>query len=300
VNIPKRVLITGSSGMLGKDIAEEFSRSDDFDVFGFDKQVNAAMSERNQVIGDLTDFGFLTKSLNQIKPEVVIHCAAIVSIDKCEKDRALADALHREATMVLASYDSDDTRIIYISTDSVFDGSKGNYTEEDVPNPLNYYALSKLEGERAALKQNAMAVVLRTNIYGFHVSGGNSFAEWIIGSLSKGISINGFSDIIFNAIYTKQLARIIKNLVAKSDYRGILNVAGNEYISKYNFMIELAKVFNFSTDLIVESSSNEIKFSIPRPQDTTLNISKLKRLVWIPELAAGLEELKQDYEKRGK
>jgi len=294
----KKILVTGSSGMLGKDIVEILIKNEAFDIYAFDKHYNPRIAKDNQFIVDLTNFEFLTKSLNKINPAVIIHCAAIVNIDACEKDKKSADALHREATRVLSSYNSRNTKFMYISTDSIFDGKKGNYAEEDVPNPLNYYAKSKLEGEKVALSQNPNALVIRTNIYGFHTAKDNSLVEWAIENLKAGRSIDGYEDIIFNAIYTKQLARIIQELIILDNYKGILNVAGNECVSKYDFLIELAKTFNFPAHLINKNSSDEMKFSISRPKNTTLSINKLKYILYqTPYLAAGLRELRKDYKK---
>ncbi len=294
----KRVLITGSSGMLGKDIVKVLSEDNNFLIYGFDKRFNSKMHKDQQIIGDLTDFDFLTNNLNKISPDIIIHCAAIVNLNICEENKKAADALHCEVTNILSSFNSKSTKFIYISTDSVFDGKKGNYTESYIPNPINYYAKSKLKGERAALQNNDNSIIVRTNIYGFNYPLGNSLAEWAIINLKQGKSINGFTDIIFNAIYTKQLARIIRYLIIKNNYKGILNIAGNEYVSKYEFLLRLAKVFNYSPDLIIKSSINDMNFIVPRPQNTSLNISKLKNVInEIPGLNEGLKEFYKDYKK---
>lgn len=294
----KKVLITGSSGMLGKDIVEVLLKENNFLIYGFDKRLNSKIPKDKQIIGDLTDFNFLIDNLNNILPDIIIHCAAIVNLNVCEENKKAADGLHCEVTNILSSFNSKSTKFIYISTDSVFDGKKGDYTESDTPNPINYYAKSKLRGEKIALQNNDNTIIVRTNIYGFNYPLGNSLAEWAIKNLKQGRSINGFTDTIFNAIYTKQLARIIRELVIEDNYTGILNVAGNEYMSKHEFLLRLAKVFNYSTDLIKKTSSNDIKFIVPRPQNTSLNISKLKNIInEIPGLNEGLNEFYKDYKK---
>ena len=292
----KKILITGSNGMLGKDIFEILSEIQSFNIYGFDRTSNPKILEDNQIIGDLTDFDFLTNNLNKILPDIIIHCAAIVNLNICEENKKAANALHCEVTNILSSFNSKSTKFNYISTDSVFDGGKGDYIESDTPNPINYYAKSKLEGERVALENNSNSIVIRTNIYGFTNPPGNSLAEWAIKNLKQGKSINGFTDTIFNAIYTKQLARIIRDLIIKYNYNGILNIAGNEYISKYEFLLHLAKVFSYSLGLIKISSSDDINFLVPRPKNTSLNISKLNNIInEIPGLNEGLNEFYKDY-----
>ena len=292
----KNILITGSSGMLGKDIFRILSDIQSYNIYGFDRTFNSKISEDNQIVGDLTNFDFLREEINKIKPDIIIHCAAIVNLNICEENKKAADALHCEVTKILSSFNSKSTKFIYISTDSVFDGKRGDYTETDIPNSLNYYAKSKLEGERTVMNNNANSIVIRTNIYGFNYPLGNSLAEWAIKNLKLGRSINGFTDTIFNAIYTKQLARIIRDLIIKYNCKGILNIAGNEYISKYEFLLRLAKVFNYPINLIVKSSSDDINFIVPRPKNTSLNISKLKNVInEIPGLNEGLNEFYKDY-----
>ncbi|MHA1381289.1 MAG: dTDP-4-dehydrorhamnose reductase family protein [Candidatus Helarchaeota archaeon] len=294
----KKVLITGSSGMLGKDIFEILSEVQSFNIYGFDRIFNPKISKDNQIVGDLTDYNLLIDNLNNISPDIIIHCAAIVNLNICEENKKTAAALHCEVTNKLSSYNSISTKFIYISTDSVFDGKRGDYTETDTPNPINYYANSKLKGEKAALQSNDNTIIVRTNIYGFNYPLGNSLAEWAIKNLKQGKSINGFTDTIFNAIYTKQLARIIRDLIIKNNYNGILNIAGNEYVSKYEFLLRLAKVFNYSPDLIKKSYSDNMNFMIPRPKNTSLNIGKLKNVInEIPNLNEGLKEFYKDYKK---
>jgi len=294
----KKVIITGSTGMLGKDIIEKLLEEKDFFVYGIDKIPNPKISEENQINGDLTDFDFLEKTIDKINPDIIIHCAAIVDVNSCEQNKEKVDALHYEATKILASFNPIKSRVVYISSDSVFDGKKGNYKEKDSPEPLNYYAKSKLKGEEVVLKQNTNSVVIRTNIYGFHIFKGNSLAEGAIENLSIGNYIKGFSDVFFNPLYTKQLARIVTKLINSKKSHGILNVACNEYSSKYSFLIRLAKAFNFSSYLINEGSIDEVEFDTLRPKNTTLNTDKLKKLIgYVPSLEEGIQMLKKDYLK---
>lgn len=292
-----KVLVTGSSGMLGKDIVEILSNNINYSVYGFSRTLNPCLSDDHQVIGDLTDFKFLSSSLDEINPDVIIHCAAIVNVDECETNKRLAEALHRDVTEILARYKSGSTRFIHISTDSVFDGQKGNYTEEDIPNPINYYAKTKRDGEIVVLENNHNAVVIRTNIYGFHLEHGNSLVEWAIDNLKQGKSINGFTDVYFNPVYTKQLCEVIQDIIPAKYFKDILNVASKECCSKYEFLLHIAQQFNFNTGLITKNSVKNFDFLAPRPINTTLNANLLKS-VFDRELTLqyGLSTLNRDYE----
>ena len=292
-----RILVTGSSGMLGKDIVEILSNNINCSVYGISRTVNSRFSSDHQVIGDLTNLKFLSNSLCKIKPDVIVHCAAIVNVDECETNKRAAEMLHRDVTEILARYKSGLTRFIYISTDSVFDGQEGNYTEEDIPNPINYYAKTKRDGEIVVLENNSNAVVIRTNIYGFHLESGKSLVEWAIDNFKQEKSISGFTDVYFSPVYTKQLGGIIRDIIPAKYFKGILNVASKEYRSKYEFLLHIAKQFNFNTSLITKNSVKKFKFLAPRAVNTTLNTNLLKRVFdKVLTLQDGLSELSRDYE----
>lgn len=287
-----RVLITGSSGMLGKDVFQHLAKKG-FEVFGVDLVKSDLLPEVSQYVGDVTKKEFILPLLNTISPDVIIHCAAIVNLNFCEKKPALAYLLHSETTRFFSSYNPEKTKLIYISTDSVFDGEKGNYTETDTPNPVNYYAKSKLEGENAA-QLNPNHIIIRTNIFGFNIPLKSSLAEWAIKKLEAKNSIHGFTDVIFNAIYTKHLSEIIGSLI-KKDFRGLINIASKNAISKYEFLVKIAKALNISTELVKKSNSTTIHFDVPRPLNTYLNIQKLESLFPVPTIETGIINMIKDF-----
>lgn len=290
------ILITGSSGMLGKDIAEYLLKHAHLNIYGFDKLSNHNTPFNHQIQGDLTDYVVLKNTLSEIKPDIIIHCAAIVNVDECESKKDAADEIHREVTNILSSFYPLSTKFIYISTDSVFDGIKGNYSEIDFPNPLNYYAKSKLAGEQVALRNNPNAIIIRTNIYGFNYVQKNSLVEWALNNLSASQPITGFTDVYFNPLYTKQLARAIHKLIELNNLTGIINIAANEHINKFDFLVMLARTFNFPLNLIKPGSVNSVQFSAPRPQNTTLNVGLMKKTFgWDLSVSQGIKALKNDY-----
>jgi dTDP-4-dehydrorhamnose reductase len=291
-----KVLITGSGGMLGKDIFYLFSEDKNFIVYGLDKLPLEKLD--NQIAIDLLDENSLRKTLEKIKPDIIIHCAAMVNVDECEKNKKSAFDLNVRTTDFLSQYQPLNTKFVYISTDSVFDGQTGNYSEESSPNPLNYYAITKLEGEKCVQKNNRQAIILRTNIYGFHHRKGNSLVEWAIENFRNNQSVNGFTDVIFNPVYTKQLARIIK-LCLEKNFTGILNVASDSVLSKYDFLIKLADAFGYSSELVKKTSVDLFNFTASRPKNTCLNVQKLKKIFGLSiSFDAGMEELKNDYQKK--
>ena len=287
-----KVIITGAYGMLGKDILKVLTDDPDFTPYSFDIQKNPAISHKNAIIMDITDFDKANAAIDKIKPDAIIHCAAFTDVKWCEQDKnhAATDRLHVDATKNLASYKG--AKFICISTDSVFDGKLGNYSEDALPSPLTYYAKSKLDGERAALKANKETLIIRTNIYGFHSPARISsfFIDGALNSLRASKNINGYDNVFVNFIYTKQLAMIIGKML-KANVNGLINVASKETVSKYGFLLKLADTFNFDKGLINEQAAPPSM----NPGNTSLNIDKLKALLDItPTIDEGLKMLKND------
>ena len=283
--------------MLGKDICSSLLAQDNLEVFGVNRTEDVNLDKDHSISCDITDFAELTNILEYVNPDIIIHCAANVNVDGCEKDKEYAYKLNAEATRVLATYNPINTKFVYISTDSVFDGETGNYREEDETNPLNYYAWSKFQGERLALKENPNSMILRANIYGFHKSEGNSLVEWALKNLRENKKILGFDDVYFNPVYTNQLAKIITELL-NIDFKGIIHIGCENIVSKYEFLIRLAQKFSMDTNFISKSSIDSINFNAKRPKNTNLNIDKLLNMVkFSVRLEDGFTELFRDYNK---
>jgi len=187
--------------------------------------------------------------------------------------------------------------LLYISTDSVFNGEKGNYTEESTPDPLNNYGMTKYLGELAVRANNKNSLVIRTNIFGYNNPLKASLAEWAIKEFKNGNHVNGYSNVIFNAIYTKHLANIIVNLVDK-DQNGVINIASKTQISKYDFLVKLANSMGQSSDIVSKAKliTNADK-SMIRPLNTTLNVDRAAKFIELPTIESGITELAKDYKE---
>lgn len=292
-----RVLVIGASGMLGKVVFDYFSEFPQYTVYGLYRNQLGIHNDLKQRIFniDICDEEKLSERLQIIKPEIIINCAAIVNVDMCETDLQYALALNSEVVTVIART-CPNAKFIYISTDSVFDGKKGGYSEEDIVNPLNNYSMSKYYGELNAIKGFKKHLIIRTNIYGFHAKKSSSLAEWALEELKSDKKISGFDDVYFNPVYTKQLAVIIKELI-EADFWGTINVASRDYISKYSFLTSLAKVFQLDDSLIKKQSIDSVKFKAIRAKNTTLSTDKLKTLLnYVPDFNKGLNELYSDFQ----
>jgi len=291
----KKLLITGSSGMLGGNIV--FELRDKYNIIGVYRNLSNPLLKK-QVKLDLTKHNDVFSAINDINPDFVIHCAALTDIDKCEDDYSLARQANAITAKNLVSSLSPRTKLIYISTDSVFDGKQGNYNENDLPSPVNNYAKTKLEGEQFVEQHANNYVIIRTNIFGWNrVKERTSFAEWIYDNLRQGNQIEMFTDVLFSPISVNTLSLLIDKLL-HINFVGRLNIGSNNSTSKYDFGVHLAKLFNFDSSLITPISVNKFPFKAKRPKNTSLNVSKAKDIFgYLPSLE---EELSEFYKKREK
>jgi dTDP-4-dehydrorhamnose reductase len=268
-----KIGITGASGMLGTALVSHLSKS--YKVFATSRGVGVKGRNIKWDCFDLTNTELLSKWLNKVELDIVIHCAAIVNVDTCEESISLAEALHFETTKVISDYlNRNNTRLIYISTDSVFDGKKKDaYSESDLVNPLNVYAQTKLMGEELVQSMNN-GLVLRTNIIGYTQESRTSFAEWILKSLIDKTPLNLFHDVYFSPLHVDYFSLIIEKIIENPLF-GLYHCSSNDSISKYDFGKKMAEIFLLSDVSINRVSVDIMAFKASRPKNMSLNSNKL-------------------------
>ena len=268
-----KILVIGGTGMLGASIMHLNALHELFGTFLGRKPKLHKFFEL-----DITKKNQVKKVIYKVVPDAIIHTAAITNVDLCQKNPDLARKVHVAGTSNLVKIaKKKGTYFIYISTDSVFDGKKGNYTETDTPNPINVYAQTKFEGELEALKYENSCVV-RTNIYGYNWLPKESIAEWIIKTLKDGKKIDLFKDVYFSPILVNNLAEILIEVIEKNS-SGIYHIASPESITKLEFGRLIAKLYNFNNDLINPISIFDLNLIAPRPLKPTLNCSKVQKVI---------------------
>jgi dTDP-4-dehydrorhamnose reductase len=192
-------------------------------------------------------------------------------VDLCEKDPDLALRINVDVPRMLAeSCQKAEVRFLHISTDSVFDGTRGNYDEDDPAAPLNVYARTKLEGEKAVFDKMLDALVVRTNFVGFSADGQTGLAQWIIRDLSAGKRISGFSDVIFAPLVANDLARILFQMM-DANLTGLYHVAGSTPVTKLDFARKLARELELDESLIQPARVADARLAAPRPLNTSLS-----------------------------
>ncbi|HUS06516.1 MAG TPA: SDR family oxidoreductase [Bryobacteraceae bacterium] len=279
----KPILITGAGGLLGANLVVDCARLG-LPVSGIDRSVC-----------DLTDAAMTTRVIREIEPSHIIHTAALTHVDWCENHPEETWHSNVDASRTLAQIaQTIGAGIVYISTDSVFDGARGFYGEADDPRPLNVYAKSKLAGERAVLAEAPDALIVRTVIYGWNLRAKRSFAEWILSHLTAGSEVPGFDDAVFSPILVNDLGRLLLALLERRA-SGVCHVAAGEAWTKFEFARAVAKTFGFNPAQVRRASLRSAAMIAPRPLNTSLDTSYASRLLGtaLPRVWEGLARFRE-------
>jgi dTDP-4-dehydrorhamnose reductase len=291
-----RIGVTGASGMLGTALIDELTNK--HEVFATSRRKGLEKDGVQWECFDLTNSQHLNQWLVNVAPDVVVDCAAMVDVDRCEDDVDFATKLHIGTTKIMANYlDRNNKKLIYISTDSVFDGKKNRpYVELDKVDPLNVYAKTKLLGEQPVLLMKD-GLVLRTNIIGWSRLGNVSFAEWVLKGLVESKPLTLFDDVIFSPLNVSDLSVIITQTI-DSGISGLYHCASKDYISKYDFGIKMAEVFNLSISNIKKISVEDMNFKANRPKNMALNSNKLSSILAqdLPIVIDAIKLMKDQYD----
>ncbi|MCX7976518.1 MAG: SDR family oxidoreductase [Bellilinea sp.] len=268
-----RILVTGASGLLGLNFALRYHA--DHQVSGVVHRNPLNNPPFQQIVADLSDAETLQAVLDQSEPEVVLHCAALANVDECERNPQRAFQVNVALPAGLARLAArDGFRLVHLSTDAVFDGQRGDYTEEDTPNPLSVYARTKWQAEQQVLETCPQALVARVNFYGWSLSGQRSLGEFFYYNLKQGRGVKGFTDVIFCPLEATQLADLLLRLVEKGA-AGLYHVVSSECQSKYAFGVSIARRFGLDESLIEPVSVMEGGLVARRSPNLRLRTDKL-------------------------
>jgi len=286
----EKLLVTGASGLLGSKILK--SAEEKFNAIPIHK---SRQLSPNSLELDITDQKGVSELFIKLKPRVVIHTASETNVDRCEIQREHAWNVNVEGTRNIATAcQKIGARLIYISTDYVFDGKRGNYEETDNPNPINHYGYTKLEGEHQAIQHCKTYSILRTSvIYGWHPWKQN-FATWVICQLRQSNQIAVVEDHFNTPTLAQNLAEMTVEVVEK-DLQGLYHVSGSERISRYEFARRIAIAFDLNSELIKPIKTSQLSTWIAkRPRDSSLDTTKIQKHLCAKPLniAEGLDKMK--------
>jgi dTDP-4-dehydrorhamnose reductase len=270
----KKILFTGGSGLLALNWANQVCR--DFDVvLGLhEREINIKGADSLKI--SLESEIEFSKCVDIIKPDLVVHTAGMTNVDQCEAFPELANKINYEAAKIVSDVClKNNIDLIFISTDHLFDGTISNVSENHVKNPLNCYGRTKSLGEDYINLYNPNALIIRTNFFGWGASYRQSFSDFVIDNLRKGKNITLFNDVFYTPILIDTLVETVMTLYNKNA-KGIFNVVGNDRVSKLEFGLELARVFELNKSKIFIGSLKDRLDLVLRPLDMSLSNSKVK------------------------
>ena len=288
-----KIFITGGSGLAGSRLAElALARGDEV----YSGYAHNQPPFGREVNFDLLDENGIRDIIERMRPDVIVHSAALTDVDRCEREKELANKINVEGTRAVAeAARRSGSFLVYISTDYVFDGQRGLYREEEETNPVSYYGLSKLLGEEFCLDLGCIA---RTCvIYGSRPASGKvNFALWLLDSLGSGKEVRVVTDQFITPTLNTNLAAMVLE-AADRRLSGIYHLSGATRVSRYDFALQLAGVFDLDHRLIHPSRMSDLNWLAKRPMDSSLDTSKASRMLKSGPLSLddSLQRLKEEF-----
>jgi len=287
----QKVLITGASGLLGANLSGHYADKSECTGWYSRNPISIPGVSTEQI--DLTDRQSVAKALDRIEPDLIVHCAAATDVEWCEQHPELAKAINEDATIFLAHKAREiGAKFVFTSTDSVFDGKAGNYSETDAPGPLNSYAAGKVRTEIAVANANPDALIIRSYFYGHSPAGTRSLLEWVLVRALVGDEVPGFTDSYFSPISVHDFADALDAAV-NAGTSGLLHLGSSNSISKYEFARMVMESYKCDMSLLKPITVDDIGLKADRPRDTSLNV-KLLESIWgksVPTVSDGISRI---------
>jgi dTDP-4-dehydrorhamnose reductase len=291
----KRILVTGVSGFLGRYVASTLR--DRYTVLGTYHSHAVVLDECELTHLNLTEAEAVRARFRDFRPDAVVHAAALGDVDACERHPDEAYRVNVLGTESIAEGAVElGAKLIYISTDQVYDGVQGHYTEADVPHPLMVYGRTKLEGEHRAAAICRDTVILRLALmYGWGTPARLNFVDWLVERLRPGQEVPLFVDQYRTPLYVAQASEVIGRLIDAPEVRGTFNLGGGERINRYAFGLKFCEVFDLPKASLKPIEIRSVGGLAARPRDCSMNSSKLSALLQITPLTVeeGLQAMKR-------
>jgi dTDP-4-dehydrorhamnose reductase len=275
------VLITGASGFVGEHLAERFRRAGYVVYLAYGSQRPRAEADGLYQI-DLGARGSFHAALHGLSVDVVVHAAALVSPDLCEENPGLARAINVDGTREVAQWAQRRAgRLVYFSTDLVYDGEKGFYREEDAPHPINVYGETKLQGEQAVRELCASFAIVRLSLsYGPTRGARGDWTKRMREDLAAGKDLTLFTDQFRTPAYVGDTAEAIYRL-SEISTTGIFHMGGKQRVSRYEFGMIFARIFDLPAARLHPVRMGDVPARAARGRDCSLITEKIAREVGI-------------------
>jgi len=292
----KKILITGASGFVGGHLVKQAQKK--YEAHAIYNKNQTQLNNIHAHKFDLCQVSQVDQLLSDIFPDIIIHTAAIANPDRCEADPDSAIMVNIKATEQLATWSQKNgARLIYTSTDMVFDGESGNYKESDPPNPISLYSKTKATAEEFVKANNSNYVIARVAlVYGFGITRQASFFEKMVEKLNTGEKITLFYDQYRSPILVDNLAEALLEL-AENKFVGTIHLGGSERINRWEFGLKTCQILDLPSQNIVKGSMFDFAAAAFRPRDISFDIELAKKNLKTKLLNCdeGLERIKNDY-----
>jgi len=271
-----KFLVTGSTGLVGRQVVKDLTEKNHKVYSCYNNQ---KPQHGNPIHLDLTDLSSIATTIEQVKPDVIIHLAAMTDVDGCEVQKDLAFLINAQATEKLAKQAAlQNAFFVYVSTDYVFDGTKELWKENDKPNPLGNYGKSKLEGEKALGNLASSWCIARISTpFGIHPKK-KSFPLFIKQSLESNKEIPVLIDQFTSPTYVPNLSKMIIE-VATRQISGIIHLAGATRLSRYELAELVAEKLSLDKSLLKPTKTSEMSWRAKRPRDSSLDVSYVSSIL---------------------
>jgi dTDP-4-dehydrorhamnose reductase len=293
----KKIIIFGASGKVGEAVYNILSNESNYELIIHSSSIDVFPCKKGEIFYnfDIKNFELVEELVFKIEPDVIINCVAETNVDKCETEKEQAWNLNVKFLEVLTDLSKKiDAHLISFSTDYIFNGDKGPYHEVDIPSPINYYGESKLAGEKVILQNLEKYTIIRTNVvYGISSFRKNDFIKWIILNLSLNKKIEVVDGQYANPTLADDIAAGVLKAIIKKAY-GIYNIAGKDWMSRYDIALKVAEIFNYDQKLIKKIKSKDLVQVAKRPERAGLITLKAETDlgVHISSLDSGLQNVK--------
>jgi len=279
----KKVLITGSNGLLGQKLVNLFSKIDDYVVIAVSlgKDRNNTAENYTYYDIDITIANDIIEIINKHQPHYIINCAAMTNVDHCEKHKEKCDLINVKAVETLVTCTKKyNSHLIHISTDFVFDGKNGPYSETDTPNPINYYGLSKLKSEELIVSAGIKYTILRTIlVYGIVDNMIKSnIVLFVKNALEDKKQITMVDDQLRMPTLADDLAEACLKAIHQKAY-GIFNISSNQLLSIYEMSLQIADAFGLDASYIQRIPTSQLNQPARRPSKTGFILDKSENIL---------------------
>ncbi len=284
-----RVLLTGATGHLGAYLLHEASRQK-IDVVAWSGATARSAWHIPAIPVNLADRAQVEQAFTAAAPDVVLHAAALAAIADCHAQPDRARQINVEGTRLLCEWcEQRSCRLLFVSTDLVFDGRRGHYRETDAPHPLSHYARTKREAEQVVQAWPRSLIVRLSWLLGPKLIGPPRFFDQLLQALRQGKPFSLFEDEWRTPLGLPQAARCLWRLALDSDVTGLLHLGGSERMSRYEMGQRLARHLGVREELILPGRRDQTPAPEPRPADVSLDSSRFRQLY--PDIAwPGYEE----------